>query len=413
MTIPSQLKWPRRAVIVVAIFGGLFAAVSAFTSRAPTGPPAALAFDELLIEHPDAVIAGEPFTVRVSSSAPSPIVGEVQLVLEASYGPRSFLSTSVDGVAEFVIRPTSDPVSGLLVLEAHANGQRGQSLMDIVPGDPVGPLPVFLGPRTIEVGTDQVAMLVAIPVDAFGNPTEPGTELDALITRPGGDQETLSTTTERLLGYLEIDSQNWAGRTTVSAVADGVANGPARTFEEVASTALAFDIELLDPIPVADGRSLFRVRTATLTDRFGNVLPDGTSGTLEISGVTHRRRLSSHTIDGQLIFVVEAPERPGAAELQVFASGAQSAPMTIDFASAIERASAEVLIDGPFTRVLVGPVIGPDGGLVPDGTEVRAIADGEVFIEYLEHGRAELVFSSLGEIELSVLGTTLKPEVPR
>ena len=71
------------------------------------------------------------------------------------------------------------------------------------------------------------------------------------------------------------------------------------------------------------------------------------------------------------------------------------------------------MVDGPFTRVLVGPIVGPDGAFVPDGTEVRAVADGEVFIAYLEQGRAELVFSSLEEIELSMLGTTLRPEVPR
>ncbi len=413
MMTRSQWKWPKRAAIALTIFGVLFAAVSLLTSRAPAEAPVALAFDDLAIEHPNDVPAGEPFTVRVSSSSTSTIVGEVELVLEASYGPRSFLANAVDGTAEFVIRPTADPISGLIILEAHASGQRGQSLMEITPGEPVGPLPVFLGPRTIEVGTDQIAMIVGVPIDEFGNPTAEGTTLDALVTRPDGEQETLTAETDKLLGYLEIDSRTRAGRTTVSAIADGVANGPARIFDEVASTALPFQVELLDPLPVADGRSLFRVRTSTLIDRFGNVLPDGTSGTLEIGGVTDRRRLSSQTIDGRLIFVIEAPALPGTAEMQAFASASESDIFTVDFPSAIDQASAEVVIDGPFTRVLVGPVVGPDGAFVPDGTEIRAVADGEVFIEYLEQGRAELVFSSLEEIELSMLGTTLRPEVPR
>jgi len=106
----------------------------------------------------------------------------VDLTIDAGYGPRSFNAVSANGRARFSIPSARVPGAGLVIIEATSGRSRAVSTMEIKPGEAVSPLDLYLGPRTIEVGSNDVAMVVAVPVDQRGNPVADGTSVDFVHT---------------------------------------------------------------------------------------------------------------------------------------------------------------------------------------------------------------------------------------
>jgi len=184
-------------------------------------------------------------------------------------------------------------------------------------------------------------MIVAVPADSYGNPVITGTDVEYTLTRPGGETSTDAAPTEKLLSYIDVGSRTTTGRNVVSA-RTGEAQGPERIFDEVAAFAVPFDIEIVGEIPVANGRDLFGISTAELFDRFGNRLPDGTIGHLELSGVT---------------------------------------------------------ID-------VGRIVEPDGAFIPDGTPAQIISDGKLYDVIVESGSVSIVVPTANDVQVTILGQT-------
>lgn len=395
----------RVAAVVVLVALGVFAFMEA---RPALQQPDALAFVDLAIEHPESMNVGERIPITVQGLAGDQVV---HLSLDAGYGPRTFTSLSSDGEAQFLVPAAEGPGAGLVLIEAVSGVRRGLSTMEVVPGEAVSPLDVFLGPRTIEVGTGDIAMIVAVPADSFGNPVVTGTDVDYTLTRPGGETSTDAAPTEKLLSYIEVGSRTKTGRNVVSARV-GEAQGPERIFDEVAAFAVPFEIAVVDAIPVANGRDLFSISTGELFDQFGNRLPDGTIGHLELSGVTGRRRMSASAIDSRLHFIIEAPSRPGQAIAQVFTSAAESEPLSITFPTAVAQIPIEITEGPEVSRIDVGRVVEPDGAFIPDGTPAEIISDGKLYDVIIESGLVSIVVPTANDVQVTILGETASAQGP-
>lgn len=389
----------RVAGVVVLIALGIFAFLEA---RPALQEPDALAFVDLSIVHPESVDVGERIPITVQGLAGDQVV---HLSLDAGYGPRTFTSLSSDGEAQFLVPAADGPGAGLVLIEAVSGVRRGLSTIDVFPGEAVSPLDVFLGPRTIEVGTGDIAMIVAVPADSYGNPVIAGSNVEYTLTRPGGRISFDAAPTEKLLSFVEVGSRTQTGRNVVSA-RSGEAQGPERIFDEVAAFAVPFDIEIVGEIPVANGRDLFSISTAELFDRFGNRLPDGTIGHLELSGVTGRRRMSASAIDSRLHFIIEAPNAPGDAIAEVFTSGAQSEPLNIAFPSAVAEIPIEITDGAEVSYIDVGRVVEPDGAFIPDGTPAQIISDGKLYDVIVESGSVSIVVPTANDVQVTILGET-------
>lgn len=400
----------RRVRVAALVFVCSFAVLAFMEARPALQVPDALAFVELSIEHPKTIDVGETIPVTVQGLARDQVV---HLSLDAGYGPRTISSISSGGTARFLVPAADDPSSGLVLIEAVSGERRGLSTIEVVPGEATSPLAVFLGPRTIEVGSSDTAMIVAIPADSLGNPASTGTGVEFTVTRPGGDTSTDSTQTEKLLGYLDIGSRTTTGRTVASA-RSGEAQGVERVFDEVAAFAAPFSVEVVGEIPVANGRDLFTIASGELVDEFGNRLPDGTIGHLELSGATGRRRISSSVIDSRLRFNIEAPRRPGQTVAEVFSSGGQSNPLTITFPSAIAAIPIEITHEPEFSRIDVGRVVEPDGAFIPDGTLAQITSDGQVYEAIIDAGAVSIVVPTANDVQVTILGETASASgVPR
>lgn len=381
---------------------GLAATLVWVAGCSASGPGAAVPTDEpLAIAAPTRVIAGEPFEIIVSSVADG---DAVEIVLDGSYGPRRVEAVGQDGLAAVTVPPNPTAEAGIVLVSARTADRVAITTMEVLPGQARDPVESFLGPRTVVADGDDASMIVAVPTDRFGNPVSQGTTVDYLITRPSQTTDRRVAPVDGLLSYVWIESGTVAGRTRVSVTVDG-ASGQERTLLEVAGRPESLELELADPVPSADGATLVELRTGVIRDRFGNVLPDGTSAVLEATGSTRTRRSTSETIDGVVRFVVEVPRRPGPATFTAFASGAASAPITIDFPAAVEEVPVRVTSVADGRQVLIGPVLTVGGSYVPDGTLASVSADGGIVEIALENGVGSVfVAEGTSRIEVTVLG---------
>lgn len=373
-------------------------------TRPTVDPPDALPFVDLELDHPTSVAAGNSFAVTVGGLA---VDRAVSVTLDAGYGPRTFSTVSENGEALLTIPPDAGSGTGLVVIEASAGNRRAISTMKVLPGPPASPIDLYLGPRTIEVGTNDVSMIVAVPTDTFGNPVADNTPVTYAHTRPDGETDELSSSTAGLLSFTDVPSGTLAGRNILSARA-GDAQGPERTFAEVASHAADFSIEVSGPIPVANGRDLLTLTSSVVLDQFGNAFPDGTFAQLEVTGVTGKRIISANSIDSRLHFTVQAPDQPGVAVATAYTSGGESNPLEINFPPAVASLPITIEERTESSLIRVGPVLEPDGAFVPDGTPVRIVADGDVYLVELEFGEATIATPTASEVDVFVLGQSAR-----
>ena len=397
----------RGAVVAVCLFLGVAAMV---LTREEVQVVYPIDVGDLTIDAPSTVAAGEPIIVEVAGADHGQLV---TLTIESGYGPRSFEALSRNSLATFRIPARDEPSAGVGLMVAQSIGRIGTATIEITPGSAVGPIDLYLGPRTVVADADHFAMLVAVPVDEFGNPVAEGTESTTLVTRPTLETEEMPAETKGLLSYVNIFSRTVTGRTRLSVDVEG-ASGPERSFLEVAGIPERFPLFLIDPLAPADGHALVRIRTSELRDAFSNALPDGTVVFLDASGVTGTRRLRSVTIDAVAEFVLEVPEQEGSVQLIATASGRQSEELTLTFESALTEIPVEASPHPDGSLIQIGPVLTTRESYVPDGTLARIVTEfGETFVP-LELGEASAIVADVsGEVEVHILGAVGTTELGR
>ncbi len=388
------------SVVAVVATGG------AMISSGPPDPPVvAVERSSMTIEAPDTVAAGDSIDVRITGVEPGT---ELEVVVDGGYGARRFVIVPAEGAISLELPPADRPESGRLLLLAAQPGRFGATSFDVLPGPPVDPLVSYLGPRTIVADGEHRAMIVAVPLDAVGNPVAAGTSVEYRITRPGGESETVTTSTSDLIGYQVIPSAFTAGTTRVAPAA-GRAAGPERELLEVAGRPQPFELEPTGPLPPADGRSLTVLRTSALVDRYGNTIPDGVVVTLDLTGSTGRRKLYGVSVDGSAEFTVEAPSRPGPARAIASTSGTRSEPLTIRFAPALTTFPVSIETVDVGRQVVIGPVRSTTGAYVPDATTATVRASGFEQHVPLDSGSATLLVPAdvTGPISVRILGADM------
>lgn len=401
--VPARLR-SRRALILGPL--ALIALLGVMRLRGGDPPPpepfVAISANELSIVAPRALGVGKDFEVTVRGELDPGAT--VTLLVETGYAHYRLDAEIKDGAAVFEIEAADGPAAGVVTLTALSGTQTGHSTIELIPGTAVDPLDLFLGPRTIEATNETATMIVVIAEDEFGNPVVDGTEVDVRVTRPDLEAEAFTIETDGLLAWSRIISGTLAGR---SKVAVGVDDGRGKEldFLEVAGSPDPFLIELADPPVPADGRSLVRLRTTDLIDRFGNVLPDGVNVFADVAGPGGTRRLTSQVIKGIAEFTLEAPSRPGTESVVVTASGTISPPLLVAFGPMVTGfdVAANPDIDG--IRLSVGPVVSTLGAYVPDGTPVIVTTEQGVMQHPTFNGEADVVIAPTSEpITVDVLG---------
>jgi hypothetical protein len=298
----------------------------------------------------------------------------VLLVAVGSYGPRLYRGQFAGRLAEFVISADETQQSGQLTLIATAQQARGEATTTLLPGAAVDPVRLLVGARSIMADGQHWSMAVALPQDALGNPVADDTPVHIRALHPGNQLEEQEVAVSHLVAWTRIYSRTRAGRTSLAVEVEG-AHGPEATLLEVAGWPASFGLTARPASLPADGRGLVRLQTQVIRDKFGNIVPDGTLITFVVAAADHEQRLiPAYTIGGVAEAPLQAPSEPGVLEVWATSYGLESRRLQVTFTPgpAVGSFPLRVKVSGVEAIILdAGPILGPLGQHIPDGTLVR------------------------------------------
>jgi hypothetical protein len=241
----------------------------------------------------------------------------------------------------------------------------------IKPLTPAEPLEVYLGSKSITAdGGRHWAMITAIPVDSLQNPVMADTPVEFDFYRPNGNREAKLNQTAHMVAYEKIYSGLKVGKTIVGSKA-GQAIGQEKMLLEEPGYPANFSIKSVRVYPFADSRQFFMVESSDIMDEFGNKVADGTLVNFRIvdsNGL--QRQLTAYSIDGRVNLVVQNPESSG----NMVITGAifgniSSNELNVNFRQVVTE--LPVRFDESNQQLIIGPLVGPLGQYVADGSEVK------------------------------------------
>gem|GEM_PF-697242 len=369
--------WVAAALVLVLAGSAVFMGVRRFTAKPLLVPePAVVA---LTIGAPAILSAGAPLTLTIS--AQPPVSGTTVFVTaQGTDGPIARTGKLVAGEVQVVIPPQWTQAAGAVMVQATAGTVSTQTALVIVPGAAVNPLFALTGPRSAPVGGDDGTMVVAVPVDSFGNAANDGTVVVIRAQQPGrgttaAAQDLFLRTTSNLFAAVRVATRTIAGALTAAATS-GNAHSPGQTVRVTPGTPLTVTL-VADPRQApADGETTVLLQTGRLADRFHNPLLDGAYVAFVVTGSDGTRRwLPASTLDGRASTVLRASLEPTTQVVRALVAGMASAPVTVTF-TAVEMVKPFELTathQDDAVVLTVGPVIGSLGQLVADETPVTFV----------------------------------------
>lgn len=351
-------------------------------------PLAARRVTELSISVPAVVEAGRPLVVTVTlttaTDAPAPPV-TVTLFAQGTFGDRVVAAQAQTDQVQFTLDPETTAYAGVVSFTARAGGREARAQSRIRPGAPADPIVTLVGPRSLTAAAE-ATMFTAIVRDAWRNPVADGTPVTVRRQPPSaptlGESATpLSVThtvaTGHLLAWTRVPAGTQAGRMRLVATA-GAAHSAERDVLVVPGQPVNFRVEITPAVLPADGRQRAELRTTTLADQFGNVLPDGTAVTflVERDGVLVHT-LPAQVIDGRAATVLQAPTTPHEFHVRATVGGAAgsvpspAAVIRFTLGPAIEPFAVLAHLTADAVALTAGPLVGDLGQFVADGTPVH------------------------------------------
>ena len=389
--------------------------------------PVSLPAHDVILAAPSHLEVTAPISQHAGSEALIIVRGaipDVSVDIVATQGSRIArleATADRDGRARVTLGPPFTDRAGLVTVIAVQAGQKPQTTMFLEAGEAVDPGTLVVGGRSIVADGADLAMAVALPQDARGNPMPDGTEIDLSLRRPDGTTQQELLRMSGLLGWLRFKAITVAGR-TASAAITGSSNSPETDIRETAGHPVPFTLSVLGPAAPADGKSLRVVRTSPLTDAFGNVLPDGTSVMFTLDSPDGRGRAWSLTIKGVAELSIPASEQSGRTTVSAWSHGTTSPKVDVVFVPDVTKVPLVAKRVGPWSiKVSVGPIVGILGGYLADGTPIAlSFGDGTTQNSTSQGSLADGTFEQIvtadddvHTVSVSVLGVSRSVEVSR
>lgn len=358
------------AVMVVAAAGWLW-----LRARPDDKPPAAV-LTSLTLDGPAQIAAAEPFTVTVNASPP--LSGtEVLLAAQATGGLYAVSQVLRDGTAQFVLPPGWSQSAGVATLQAAAGGLEASRAITIQPGLPANPLFTLTGPTSVPVDGAQMPLLVAIPLDTFGNPVSEDTPVLVRWQPPAAGArelppQVLQVQPRDLVAAARLVANSAAGMLTAAA-SSGLAHSLAQSVRLTPAKVERVEVSAVPAEAPADGAVRVALATGVLADPAGNVLPDGIGVffAAESSDGT-QRWLPAVTVSGRASTNLVAPLAASTLRVRAIVGLKASDPVTLTFTAPQPPGSFDlaVTVQPGSVTLRAGPLLTSIGALAPDGTLV-------------------------------------------
>ena len=254
------------------------------------------------------------------------------------------------------------------------------------PGDPATVL-LFAGPKLLVAGRDR-AHLVALGLDQHGNLVRDG----QIATFSMPDSALPDQRTRNGIADILHLPQPKARRMTVGAQI-GDRQSPPADLAVTADLSALFP-RIRAPEPPSARIDLLQLESLPMTDRHGNVVPDGIALDLTMLGANGAALATPVTLAGRAQTVLVPRDMQGTQDARL-ALGAQQGPVApIDFGRVVPLPAPPIaawaLGDLDLTVLRIGPVGTQDGHLMPDGTPVRVTTDDGIATGWLRDGQVEL-----------------------
>jgi hypothetical protein len=357
-----------------AIWLGTIVLLSAMQTACGSAPPTVFTLTgSIPVSAPPAIEAGQPLRIDVGP-VDAPNGAALSVVVIGSYGPRLVNAVFHGGRARVLAPDTQSQQSGTVTIVARSGQAEGTARTTIVPGPAVEPVTALVGARAVVADRAHWSIAVVVPFDRFANPLPSGTMVHIGVLHADGSLQQMQAPIAHLLAWTKIYSHVKAGSDTVVARV-GNAHGPTSALLEVAGLPAPFTVSASPTNLPADGQSVVTLRTSTLVDRFGNILPDGMltmfharlpDGTLE--------SIPAQTVDGVATATLQAPREQGVsivwASVFTVTSGSLKVPFAPGPAVGTFSLTADLNAAQARMTVMTGALLGELGAFVPDGTPV-------------------------------------------
>lgn len=353
---------------------------------------------DIALEVVETAVVGTPIQI-LAGPVDAPDGVPAILTYSTSYGIHMLRTTFQDSHAWFELPPEMTIRSGHSIVTVTSGNANGTATINLLADKMVDPVTPLVGARSIIADGAHWAMAVVVPFDQYGNPPPDGTEIVFKSLHPGDDLRIYETEVEHLLSWIQVFSGTTAGRTTISAEIDD-AFGPEGTLMEIPGWPEPFQISADPPTLPADGFQLMNLRSDTIVDRFGNVIPDGTMIEYQIIGPDGNiREYPTLVLDGIAEVSIQSARVPGVYQVRGTAFGMQTEPFEIEFLAgpALGNIDVDIFVDQMAGDLVVtaGPIIGSLNQFVADGTDVYfTFTDGNGN-SWTEMGFAEAGYSEL------------------
>ncbi len=331
------------------------------------------------------VTAGNDIAVQIINN--EKYQGKVHLVLKTVFTYHVFVFDLKNKVGEYEVDGKYLTESGIVncwlmvdnVLVSEKNFQvRASDIAD--------PIKLFTGPNSIWVNDFQETMVVALPKDKYGNAARELDSVEINLQMPDKIIEGEFIKIHDQLAFKKLSSGQTTGKILAGASAMS-ANSKEQKVEVVPLWPKVLSIEIVDHLPYADGRQFYQIKTNTIKDDRGNMIPDGTHVVFSATSRDRKLEYNSYTIDGVAKAYIRNPEIKSVWKiLGIVGNGSiVSKPITIEFKDVIKNVP-RILSN---THFLVGPIESYIGQYVPDGTEVEYYDGQKTTVKETEDGKVD------------------------
>jgi hypothetical protein len=350
--------------------------------------------DDCKVEIQDTVInAGETMTLVINCS--SETRDTLYLILSNTLGELIYPVGIENGIGSVTINDAILKQSGVISYElVHNKSTYDSGSFMVNPLDPMGLLETYAGPKTIISGGVEEAMMIAVPVDTFGNVVEETVIQFGLVTPLM--RSTSKNPIYKLTAYQRYKSNKTTGKWYI-----GAETGQSNSLEEhiyvTPASPQDFKIEVIQNTPFADGRTISMISTSSLKDEYDNTVSDGT--VVHFYMMEEGKIISAYqaqTIGGKARLYFEHPDRAMNVSVQSNVTDiASSNILSLSFESILKDFKATYNKDSKLVRV--GPLRGVLGQYLPDGFRVDFHVAGSEYDKWIykqsENGFCELILT--------------------
>ncbi|WP_445711577.1 hypothetical protein [Flavobacterium sp.] len=226
----------------------------------------------------------------------------------------------------------------------------------------------YLGPRTILTGNDHFTMLVVVPTDNYDNPKSDNSKVE-IKYQFLNSITTIAKQTKDFIVWKNIYAPTKSGKLLVSSRCDSTTTKEIET-EIYPSIATDFKIDYSRNHEFADGNQITTLFTSVITDKYNNIVSDGTFVSFHIT-TSENMVLKSYgtTINGIAKGQILHPDHVETYKIKGYVTGmAESSSISIDYKPIIKSFDYKLINDN--RTIIVGPIKSFMQQLVPDGIKV-------------------------------------------